>query len=94
MPRSFTHDSKTDHDPMTFKSERFLDDEPEMGPHNLSFGFGRHSCPGREFADATIYLTIAQTLAVFDINRAVMSWVEVEHPLTTGDAKVLESLKT
>ncbi|KAL5522856.1 hypothetical protein ACEPAG_8874 [Sanghuangporus baumii] len=126
----FTHDPKTYHDPMAFKPERFLGDEPEMDPHNLSFGFGRRICPGRDFADATVYLTIAQTLAVFDINKAIENGkivepkveftpgtishpvdlkanikprneraqalirsVEVEHPFTTGDAKVLESLK-
>ncbi|OCB90783.1 cytochrome P450 [Sanghuangporus baumii] len=127
----FTHDPKTYHDPMTFKPERFLGDDPEMDPHSLVFGFGRRSCPGREFAYASIYLTIAQTLAVFNIDKfvedgkvveskveftrgmishplnfrtnvkprnkkaeALIRSVEEEHPFTTGDAKILESLKT
>ncbi|KAL5501302.1 hypothetical protein ACEPAH_8562 [Sanghuangporus vaninii] len=68
----FTHDPKHHHDPMTFKPERFLGIDgraPEMDPHNLTFGFGRRVCPGRELADATIFLAIAQTLAVFNITK-------------------------
>src|SRR5580658_4152704 len=72
--RGFTHDPKTFHNPMTFKPERFLgleDRDPEPDPNTLSFGFGRRICPGRVLADTSVYLTIAQSLAVFNISKAV-----------------------
>ena len=37
------------------------------GADFLSFGHGRHSCPGRFFADASVWLVAANILAVFDI---------------------------
>lgn len=37
----------------------------------MSFGFGRRICPGRLIADASLYLTIANTLAVFDIRKPI-----------------------
>ncbi|EJC98991.1 cytochrome P450 [Fomitiporia mediterranea MF3/22] len=77
----FTHDQTTYHDPMIFKPERFLsvdDREPEMDPHQLAFGFGRRICPGRELADASLYLTIAQSLSVFNISKVVENGKEVE----------------
>lgn len=66
---------------MTFKPERFLGvdgREPEIDPHALVFGFGRRICPGRFLADNTVYLSIAQSLTVFDIGKAVENGVEVE----------------
>jgi len=36
-------------------------------PAEIVFGFGRRACPGRFFADASLWLAIARILAVFDI---------------------------
>ena len=58
---------------MTFKPERYLGLDgraPERDPHILAFGFGRRICPGQALADSSIFLTIAQSLAVFNINNA------------------------
>ncbi|EJC98992.1 cytochrome P450 monooxygenase [Fomitiporia mediterranea MF3/22] len=77
----FMHDQNTYHDPMTFKPERFLGVDgrsPEMDPHQLGFGFGRRVCPGRELADSSLYLTIVQSLSVFNISKAVENGKEVE----------------
>ena len=66
---------------MTFKPERFLGLEgrdPEPEPHTLSFGFGRRICPGRVLADTSVYLTIAQSLAVFNISKAVENGKEID----------------
>ena len=55
---------------MIFRPERFLKSEgytPEPDPRLLIFGFGRRICPGRELADASLYLSIAMTLSVFEI---------------------------
>jgi len=57
---------------MIFKPERFLateDHTPQLDPHALSFGFGRRICPGKLLADNTIFLSIAQLLAVFNFSK-------------------------
>ena len=75
------HDPKHYHDPMSFKPERFLSDDEkqaENDPHLLAFGFGRRICPGRELADALIYLTIARSLAVFNIKKPMDGGKTVE----------------
>ncbi|KAH8113547.1 cytochrome P450 [Phellopilus nigrolimitatus] len=68
----FMHDPATFHDPMTFKPERFLGVDgraPEMDTHSIAFGFGRRVCPGRELADSSVFLSIAMSLAAFDIRK-------------------------
>lgn len=54
-----------------FKSERF--EEPYNEPYatNVTFGFGRRRCPGYLFADASLFLFIAQALTVFNIKPGV-----------------------
>lgn len=79
--RALTHDPEVYRDPMTFKPERFLEidgREPEMDPHTIVFGFGRRICPGRILADNTLYLSVAQSLTVFNITKAVENGHEVE----------------
>ncbi|CEJ61367.1 hypothetical protein PMG11_09902 [Penicillium brasilianum] len=74
------HDPKIFSDPMTFNPERFLGKEghiPEMDPHSIAFGFGRRICPGRFLADNTVYLSVAQTLAVFNISHAVQDGIAI-----------------
>ncbi|GMF67658.1 unnamed protein product [Aspergillus oryzae] len=79
--RAFTHDPNEYHDPMTFKPERFLSDNghtPERDPHLLAFGFGRRVCPGRNLADSNLWLTIARTLAAFNIAKPIRDGKEVD----------------
>ncbi|KAJ7684128.1 cytochrome P450 [Mycena polygramma] len=67
------HDPRVYSKPMTFEPERFIakdGQEPELDPRELSFGFGRRICPGRVLADASVFITCAMTLAVFNISRA------------------------
>jgi len=69
----FTHDPEVHPDPLEFKPERFLAEgghEPEPDPHKFVFGFGRRACPGNLLADRTLYLTVAQSLAVFDVSKS------------------------
>ncbi|KAH8901213.1 cytochrome P450 [Thozetella sp. PMI_491] len=66
---SFAQDPEVYHDPGTFKPERFL--EPYNEPLPLfTFGFGRRVCPGRLLANSTMFITIAQILAAFTIDKA------------------------
>ncbi|KAJ5520439.1 Cytochrome P450 E-class group I [Penicillium fimorum] len=78
---AMTHDPTVYHDPMVFNPERFLGidgREPEFDPHDLVFGFGRRICPARILADKTLYLNAAQSLAVFNISKAVKDGKEVD----------------
>ncbi|KAF5586798.1 oxidoreductase [Fusarium subglutinans] len=66
---SLTHDPEVYHDPMEFKPERYFEPFNEPSPSDLVFGFGRRACPGRWIAEQTLFLSIAQTLAVFEIKK-------------------------
>ncbi|KAI0466898.1 cytochrome P450 [Xylaria cf. heliscus] len=68
----FTHDPDVYHDPNVFKPERFLardGHKPEPDPKKFVFGFGRRICPGRILADNSLFLIVAQSLAVFSTKR-------------------------
>lgn len=64
-------DPKVYQEPEAFRPERFLGPNPEPNPRSHVFGYGRRLCPGRHFADANIWLTVAQSLASLDIKKAV-----------------------
>ena len=67
----FLHDPSVYSDPESFDPGRFLPPRNEPEPETEAFGYGRRKCPGRFFADAGIYLNIVQTLAAFNIGKAV-----------------------
>ncbi|EFY85037.1 Cytochrome P450 [Metarhizium acridum CQMa 102] len=52
-------------------SEEVLEPRNERDPRLDVFGYGRRLCPGRYVGDTILYLTFAQTLASFDIRKAV-----------------------
>ncbi|KAF9895198.1 hypothetical protein FE257_000100 [Aspergillus nanangensis] len=66
----FLHDPNVYSDPDTFKPERYLAPLHEPDPSELAFGYGRRSCAGRYFADASVFIAVAQMLAVFHIGKA------------------------
>lgn len=66
----FAHDEAYYKNPESFSPERFLGDNPEMDPRMFVFGFGRRICPGKDFADESIFLAVAMSLAVFNIQKA------------------------
>jgi fumagillin biosynthesis cytochrome P450 monooxygenase len=57
-------------DPEIFDPERFLSPRNEPAP-DFAFGFGRRVCPGRHLAESSLFVTIAQTLAVFEVRKAL-----------------------
>ncbi|KAG2077741.1 cytochrome P450 [Suillus decipiens] len=66
--------------PSEFNPERFLGNggkEPETEPRTICFGFGRRICPGIHLAEASAWLSIAMSLAVFDISKVVENGVEI-----------------
>ena len=59
-------------EPDTFKPERFLNQDGTLrdDPVLLSaFGYGKRICPGRHFADATLFIVVASVLSVFSVRR-------------------------
>ncbi|KAI8994236.1 CyP450 monooxygenase [Trametes punicea] len=65
------HDPNEYPEPDSFLPERFIKDgrlNPDVrDPATVAFGFGRRICPGRYFADATLFLNVARVLHVFEI---------------------------
>ncbi|KAJ5762459.1 uncharacterized protein N7511_005841 [Penicillium nucicola] len=74
------HDPEVYPNPMEFQPERFLGESPAPDPKVIAFGFGRRVCPGRFLADRTVFLSVAQSLAVFDISRPTQGGAEVTTP--------------
>ncbi|KAF5354009.1 hypothetical protein D9756_007056 [Leucocoprinus leucothites] len=68
---SILHDPEVYKDPLTYNPERFLKDgkiDPKArDPTVASFGFGRRICPGRYFAENSMFILISHLLAVYDI---------------------------
>jgi len=70
----FTHDPAVYPDPMIFRPERHIETpthKAEPDPRNFIFGYGRRICPGRHVADNALFITIAQSLAVFNIGKVI-----------------------
>ncbi|KAJ8475189.1 hypothetical protein ONZ51_g6728 [Trametes cubensis] len=72
---AFSRNEKMYPDPESFKPERFLKDgkiNPEVqDPNTFVFGYGRRICPGRHFAEASLFLMVASILHAFTIEPAV-----------------------
>lgn len=75
----FLQDPDVYADPKTFEPTRFLPPRNEPDPATEAFGYGRRICPGRFFADTSLYLNMVQTLATFNLTKAVdANGVEIE----------------
>ncbi|EJT98455.1 cytochrome P450 [Dacryopinax primogenitus] len=64
-------------EPEKFRPERYLDEKGQLRPslpgyHDdiLAYGHGRRICPGRDFANNTVYVEMAYLLWAFDIEKA------------------------
>ncbi|KAI0029082.1 cytochrome P450 [Vararia minispora EC-137] len=67
------HDRVQYPEPDSFKPERYLSAEGRVVDDPLldyAFGYGTRKCPGRHFADATLWLYIATVLTFFKICKA------------------------
>lgn len=76
------HDPDVYHDPMEFKPERFLGENPEPNPFDTIWGYGKRRCPGRHLAIWNLWLQISRTIAVFDIKP--FNGIPPERDFTTG----------
>ncbi|KAH8100255.1 cytochrome P450 [Cristinia sonorae] len=74
-------------DPGEFRPERWSDvslhGDKDVDPFEFAFGFGRRLCPGKYMAQELLFMTIANTLATFNIRKCKdVNGVEI-----TPDAK-------
>jgi cytochrome P450 len=70
--RAILHDPARYPEPDAFKPERFLNpdgsllDDPTLA---VAFGYGKRVCPGKHFAEATLFIAVASLLSVFDVGK-------------------------
>lgn len=69
----FLHDPSVYADPEQFDPARFLSPRDEPDPTIEAFGYGRRICPGRFFADQSLFLNIVHSLACFNIRPSLDS---------------------
>lgn len=65
------HDPATFPAPEVFNPGRFLDDPIAVKACSAIFGFGRRACPGVYFAESSMFIAIATSLATCHIANAV-----------------------
>ncbi|KAM5544325.1 hypothetical protein V8D89_001985 [Ganoderma adspersum] len=70
------HDPDLYPQPAEFRPERFLDSSGNLDVHgrdpaDVVFGFGRRICPGRHFADSTLFIFCASVLSALEIGPPV-----------------------
>lgn len=92
------HDREIYPDPFTFNPDRHIataERPAQRDPRTICFGFGRRICPGMHLAEASLFSSIAMTLAVFDISKAVENGVEITpvHENTAGTISFPEAFK-
>lgn len=71
IDRAILHEEGEYPEPFSFNPDRFIKDgalDPTVpNPELAVFGYGRRICPGRFIARDSMWITIACTLATFDI---------------------------
>lgn len=88
------HDETKYPDAFKFNPERYADEKKnaQLGINELpqiAFGFGRRVCPGRWLALDTVWVTIASTLAVYNIEKPKdANGIVIEQPLEFTGAAV------
>ncbi|KAI0762207.1 cytochrome P450 [Fomes fomentarius] len=93
---AISRDPETYPDPESFTPERFLDGEGKLDvegkdPANYAFGFGRRICPGRHFAESSLFITCASILWAFDVSPPVNGDghpLEIKHSENSGDVLI------
>ncbi|EEB93421.1 hypothetical protein MPER_07922, partial [Moniliophthora perniciosa FA553] len=64
---AIVHDPELYPNPDAFDPDRHLGEKPQTDPFKFVFGFGRRVCPGAYLAQRSLFLSIANVLAVFNL---------------------------
>ncbi|KAF8257685.1 cytochrome P450 [Lactarius quietus] len=67
------HDPALYPEPDVIKPERFLNQDGTLRDDPVlmsAFGYGKRMCPGKHFADATLFMVVASVLSVFNLRRS------------------------
>ena len=84
--------------PEVFNPDRFIPTrtrKAERDPHEIVFGFGRRTCPGRHVADASIFLSVVSILATLHISKTIENGKVIEptvEPSSGGIRYVIDIL--
>ncbi|KAI0705578.1 CyP450 monooxygenase [Earliella scabrosa] len=70
---AYSRDPEAYPDPEAFKPERFLKDgqfslDTARDPATIAFGYGRRICPGRHFAEASLFIIVATVLHTLSVS--------------------------
>lgn len=91
LPRAVLRDEKRYPNAQIFDPCRFLNDHGELDPTipdpTEAFGYGRRICPGRYYATDLLWLTIANVLAAYVIEKTIDEHGDIIEPkdeFTTG----------
>jgi len=73
LHRAMTRNEKVYPEPEVFNPNRFLHPPSHQVHEHLEavWGFGRRICPGRPFAEASLWLFMANFIATMNIEKAV-----------------------
>ena len=85
--RAITRNEELYPDPNTFNPERFIGKMNSEAARRVDavFGFGRRVCPGKAFAEANVWLLMANIVATMDIEKSVD---EMGQPITPSTAYI------
>ncbi|KAH9986739.1 cytochrome P450 [Russula compacta] len=81
------HDPAFYPEPDIFKPERFLNPDGTLRDDPMlisAFGFGKRICPGRHLVDATLFISVASLLSVFNLERERDGWDKPSDYTYTG----------
>jgi len=72
-PRAITRNEELYTEPGKFNPERFVGKMDSEAAHQVDaiFGFGRRVCPGKAFAEANVWLLMANIVATMNIEKSI-----------------------
>ena len=87
--RAISNDPEEYAEPERFLPDRFLGASPALDPRTYVFGVGRRICPGRDLAEATMFLFASTLLATSVLSKPLNAeGQEIEPEFITGGSAI------